>query len=102
MNKYILLGVLVFAIVGMTLIADSATNLDPSYVAPSESLEEDRPAEIDNTVGSVFSFINTWFKMATFSLEGFPAWITAMLFLPLNFMALYMIVDIVKDLIPFT
>lgn len=102
MNKYVLLAVLVFAILGMTFIADAATNLDPSYDPNTTSIEEDIPQEFDRTWGTISSVFNTWVKMATFNMDGFPAWLTALIFLPLNFIVIYMMVDIIKDLIPFT
>lgn len=101
MNKYILLAVLVFIILGMTFMANAATNLDPSYSPNPGSIEEDIPQEFDISIGTIKSVVNTWVKLATFNMEGFPGWVSVLIFLPLNFIVIYMIIDILKDAIPF-
>jgi hypothetical protein len=50
------------------------------------------------TVGNIF---RTFFKIISFQIEDIPA-IISIIFISIGAIVLYMIIDIVKDLIPFT
>jgi len=100
MNKYITFGILVLFILFMTYVVDFASNYENTLdsVNPIEEL----PGEGSPTSGSVISLITTFWKIATFQVEGLPALFTVLIFYPCNLIVLYMIIDILKDLVPFT
>ncbi len=94
MNKYILLGMLFGFLYLMAIIANSieleASELHGSPISQPET-------SVDSIWGTLVSFWN----MVTFQIEGVPFFIT-MIFLIISIVLVYMIIDILKDLVPFT
>jgi len=94
MNKYVLLGVLMFFLYIMSMVAASIegfTATDLSYP----------DAAISPSIGGVFSALGAFFNMLLFRIDGVPIFFN-LIFIAITFMILYMIIDVVKDIIPFT
>lgn len=83
--------------VGLTILADSLT-----AVEVTEGINTATAGEFNNTFAGLISFMGTFFDILTFQLDGIPPAVNLLLFLPITFGMLYIIVEIVKDLIPFT
>lgn len=96
MNKYAFLMVLFFFLVIVTLIAQDieiATSTNVLNGAISDSAQES---------SSIFTMIGVFFRVITFQIPSIPVIINLLVFYPLSMGIIYMLVDILKDLIPFT
>jgi len=87
----------VFAMVSITLLADSIT-----VVEVTSGLNADVGTEVTSGFGGVLSFIQTFFDIMTFNLDGIPPVVNLLFFLPITIGMVYVIAGIVKDIIPFT
>jgi len=96
MNKYMFLMVLVVYLVMMTFVAGSLSMITSTDVIGTIG------GNTDATALDIFGFLGTFFKILTFQIEGLPALVTIIGFYPVSLAVLYMIMDIVKDIIPFT
>lgn len=96
MNKYVLFMVMTLFLIFITIVADSIS------ITTTTDLLDNIPSDGDATVGSLFRFMETFFKILTFQLSGIPIFFNIFVFLPLTFGVIYMLLDIIKDLIPFT
>ena len=96
MNKYVLLLIMVFFLALITMTADSI------LVETSSDVIGDVTATNETTISNILGMLGTFFKILTFQLEGFPAWLNLLVFYPLTMATIYMIVDIFKDLVPLT
>lgn len=54
------------------------------------------------SLGGIISTISFFFSGIGFSLSGIPVWANLILFLPLGITILYILLKILKDLVPFT
>lgn len=95
MNKYVLFMIMILFLVLMTFIADSLS------ITASVDLVDGVPTGADDSIGGIFKLMGTFFKLLTFNLPGIPAAFN-FVFIPLTFGVIYMLIDIIKDLIPFT
>jgi len=103
MSKYVLFGLIITFIISITLLANAVETYDSNFNSgigtgdlQIELPEEKEASNILRAFNTVFTMAKTWFKLATFTMTGFPAWISLILFLPLNFMAVYMLIDIIR------
>jgi hypothetical protein len=97
MNKYVTLGFITMFLILITYFVDITT-------AETVTGRIAQDINVDNTasVVSLLSMLKTFGNLATFSVEGLPVIINFILFYPLASALMYMLVDILKDLIPFT
>lgn len=95
-NKYVLLMVMIIFLALVTLVADSVV------LSTTENLLDGNVVDTSQNSGAIFNMIGTFFKIITFQLPEIPIAINLLVFYPLSFGIIYMIVDILKDLIPFT
>jgi hypothetical protein len=95
-NKYVLFMVMTLFLIFMTFIADSIS------VSSTTDLLDNIPSDGDDSVGSIFRLMGTFFKILTFQLTGIPVVFNIFVFIPLTFGVIFMLIDIIKDLIPFT
>lgn len=97
MNKYLTLGVLMFLLLFATYVVDLtdgySTSSDPNQVV-------DTPEDTDRI--TVFTMIGTFFDILTFKIVGLPAILNVLFFYPITIIIGYMVIDILKDLVPFT
>jgi hypothetical protein len=96
MNRAMTLIAIVFFIIFVTLLADSLG------LATTTNIAGQLPQNIERNATSVFSVLNTFFAILTFRLVGVPFVINLLLFVPITFGTVYLILEIVKDVIPFT
>lgn len=95
-NKYVLLMIMFVFLVIITLVADSV------LLTTSEDLLSGVVVDTTYTSSGIFTMIGTFFKIITFQLPQIPLVVNLLVFYPLSLGIIYMIVDILKDLIPFT
>ena len=96
MNKYVLFMVMVLFLLFMTFVADSLA------LTTSVNIGDNIPTGADDSIAGVFRLMGTFFKILTFQLNGIPVVFNIFVFYPLTFGVIYMLIDIIKDLIPFT
>jgi hypothetical protein len=77
MNKYTWMMLLAFFIMLITLAADSI------LVTPNGGIDT-VPGGIELTFSGILSLFSTYGKILTFNLPGFPAFLTALVFIPIN------------------
>jgi hypothetical protein len=101
MNKYILLPIIFLYLIVITLLTDSlfiTTTGGVTDVINAPSLD----GGVTNNISTILDFFKVFWRILTFRIDGVPFIITLIFFYPTTIMVVYMIVDIVKDLIPFT
>jgi hypothetical protein len=96
MSKYTLTALLTFFLIFISIVADSV------LYATTVDMTSGVPASAGFTVASMFGFVGTFFKILTFQITGFPVILTLLIFYPLTFMVIMMLVSTLKGLIPFT
>jgi hypothetical protein len=101
MNKYALFGLLVLFIGLTTFITDSVISYNELLEFSASNPEAINEAEGFKGI-NVFSMLGTWWDIISFNVEGMPAIVNLVIFYPLNAIAGYMVVDILKDLVPLT
>ena len=84
-------------IVALTLLADSITGINASG-----SIIANPGSEITADVSGIFRFLTTFFDILTFQLDGIPVLVNLLFFFPITVGMVFIIVEIVKDIIPFT
>ena len=87
----------VFLMVGVTLLADSITTVEVT-----SGLNPEVASNVSRGFSGVLSFMRTFFDILTFQLDGIPPIINLLFFLPISIGMVYVIAEIVKDMIPFT
>ena len=97
MNKYVLLMVMFSFLIVVTLVANDIVMTTNSVNVLSGAV-----SDTGTTSTSIFNMIGMFFKIITFQVDGIPVIINIIVFYPLTFGIIYIIVDILKDLIPFT
>jgi len=96
MNKYSLLMVMFVFLVIVTLIAQ---DIELASATPDiTNLTIDTAQESQ----SIFNMIGVLFRVLTFQVSGIPTMVNLIVFYPLTIGTMAMIVDVLKDLIPFT
>ena len=94
MNKYMFFMLLTAFLCFMVIMVHYAElqtyDIDPGVVAPEISLFR------------IFDILGTFWRLMTFRVEIFPWFLTVFVFYPITFTFFYIIVDILKDLIPYT
>lgn len=95
-NKYMILYILVIIIVLTTFIVDVTITTQVSGAFDSMITADTEP-----TLTNVISMLDTYFNLLTFGVDGLPAIFTLLFFYPINAVALYMIVNIITEAIPF-
>lgn len=96
MNKYGFFGLLVLFLVIMTYTASSIE------ATATVDLASDIPTSSNDSISGIFKMMGVFFRMLTFQIDGIPVLFGLFVFLPVTFIVIYMLVDIIKDLIPFT
>ena len=96
MNKYSLFMIMILFLLLITFVADSIA------ITASVDIVDNIPGDASDNVGSIFRLMGTFFRILTFSLPGIPIVFNLFVFIPLTFGVIYMLIDIIKDLIPFT
>jgi hypothetical protein len=96
MNRAMTLMAIAFFIIFVTLMADSLG------LATTTNIAGDLPQEIEGNLSSITRVLRTFFSILTFRLSGVPFVINLLLFVPITFGTIYLILEIVKDVIPFT
>jgi hypothetical protein len=84
-------------IVALTLLADSITGINASG-----SIITNPETGISVTRSGILSFLSTFFDILTFQLDGIPVLVNLLFFFPITVGVVFIIVEIVKDIIPFT
>ena len=97
MNKYMTLAVIIMILLFATYMVDVT---DVYTTTSTVGTVLSAPENTD--VVTIFSMASTFFSILTFQIDGLPAIINILFFYPLSGAVLYMIIDVVKDLIPFT
>jgi hypothetical protein len=95
MNRFALFGFLGFILIFSTWMANSMGIGTTTNV--SDGIVTDGGANL-GTVGSIFT---TFFAMVAFQTEDIPAFVN-IIYIVFALVFLYMLIDIIKDLIPFT
>jgi hypothetical protein len=95
MNRFTMLGLIVFFLATISYMAD-ALDLGTSADVASSVQTDIAPKK-----ASVIGAMSMFFKILTFQLEGVPAMLN-MIFLVPTAIVLYIIIDIIKDLVPLT
>lgn len=95
-NKYLLLMIMFLFLILITLVADSV------LLTTSEDLLNGIVVDEGNNTSSIFSMLDTFFKIITFQIPEVPFILNVLVFYPLSLGIVYMIIDILKDIIPFT
>ena len=63
------------------------------------------PGATGETLGpirQIWSFVTTFYSIMTFQLVGVPGLVNTFIFVPLAFGVIYIIVTVLKDIVPFT
>ena len=97
MNKYMTFGIIIMFVILITYVADITATYN---VVGGGAITADPNGEI--TTIEAFGLLRTWWQLVSFQITGFPPFLNLIVFYPLNLVALFMGLDIVKDLIPFT
>lgn len=87
MNKYITLAVLVAFLALSTMLAGSLSMTTTDIV-------QDLPP--GPSIIKILPYINVFWAIITFQIEGLPVWITLLVFWPLTISVLYMTIDIIR------
>jgi hypothetical protein len=95
MNKYALMFILTAFLIIVTLTVQSI-----GYTTTTD-IVNGIPVTAEVTIGGVFGFVATFFRILTFQIPELPLFIN-LIFIPIVMMVVYMIVDVLKDLVPFT
>jgi hypothetical protein len=96
MNKFITLGLMVSFLTLMTVIANSV------LMPVENAIDTTVPSEVSDSTSSILGYADVFVKLLTFQIPGMPGILTGLVFIPITFMVIFMIIDIVKDIIPFT
>lgn len=96
MNKYVLLGILIFALLFTTYIVDLTDTYSTTSDVGVVITEPD-----DTDVVTIWTMAKTFFEILTFQINGFPAVLNILFFYPVTGMVAYIIIDIILAMIPF-
>jgi len=93
MNRFMTFMMIIFFLVVCTLIADSVFGISASARIIDE-FGQDVPSDWLGRFAIVRSFLSTFFKILTFQVSGMPAIVNIVVFYPLTFGIVYMIIDL--------
>lgn len=96
MNRFQFFMVLVIYLVVATILAD-ATGL-----TTSAGLTDGVSNSTSIGVGTILGYFRTFGRMLTFQVTGIPPLVNLIFFTGPTLVIIYILVDIIKDLIPFT
>lgn len=96
MSKYALYGVLTLYLIIVTIIVDNTT----AYTVTTGIDEAINTGGF--SVDTLFTFGKTFIGIIFFEIEGFPPILWLLMFHPALLVFLFMTLDILKDIIPFT
>jgi hypothetical protein len=97
MNKYVLVAIIFLYLAIATMLADSLILSTSGNILGG--------MDTPNTVGGisgVIDLLGTFWKIVAFQIDGMPSIATILFFYPPTMMMTYMLIDVLKDLIPFT
>ncbi len=97
MSKLSFIIITVFMMVALTLLADSITG-----ISATTDIVGSPATNIDASASGILSFLRTFFDILTFNLEGIPNMVNLLFFFPISVGLIFIIVEVVKDIIPFT
>ena len=92
---------LTFLLIASTFIIITTLYVNSLELSTTENPVDSMPSDVDNSVNSLFSALGTFFRLLTFRVDGVPE-LFNIIFLVIAVGILYIIVDVVKDVIPFT
>jgi len=96
MNKFMTLMVMVAFLFTVSYLATSiGFSVAGDITAPEASFEI-------GSLSGIIDILRTFFNIMLFRIEGIPIIITLVVFYPITFGIIYMLADIIKDIIPFT
>ena len=96
MSKYTWIFVIFFVLIFATYLADLTT------VTASGETGVDIIAPSDASSVTIWSMLSTYIRIMGFRIQGIPAIVNLLVFYPLSGILLYLIAEIIKDIIPFT
>ena len=97
MNKYALFAIILVFFLAATYLVDitSVYSVENGISLGFSPFEE-------SGISGLTEYVQTYMAIMTFSIDGLPAILSILIFYPLSGMLAFMIIDIIKDLIPFT
>ena len=90
-----------FLLISFTFIILTTLVIDSLQISTGNGGVEATPTDIDHSISSIWSVIETFLSLVTFQLEGIPTFFN-LIFSVIAIGIVYVIVDIGKDLIPLT
>jgi len=96
MNKFMTLMILILYLVLITIVAGSVAMTTTTDVIGGI------PVNQEASILNVFGFLGTFFRILTFQITELPMLVYVIFIYPPVIGILYMIIDVVKDIIPFT
>lgn len=102
MNKFLLFGTLVFILIMITFVVDSYAIVDVDVIRGITDGTVYHPT--GHGVSDVWSMTNTFRSILFFEIDGdiLPDIFVLGVVYPIVGIILYMVIDVVKDMIPFT
>lgn len=101
MSKYMLLGIL-FGFLSLTSLIVQAVETYESGVYTASQVGLPTVNENASEVKIAFQSLGALFRLLTFQVGGIPDVMTILIFWPITIIVIYMLLDIIKDLVPFT
>ena len=95
-NKYIMFMIMLIYLIIMTITVGSIGMTTTTEIIGGI------PTEQSASILSVFGFLGTFFRILSFQIVGIPEWVTVIFFWPVTAVFAYLIIDVVKDIIPLT
>ena len=97
MNKYTFFGLLILYLVIVSFLVDAS-----AIYSIDNGLETSLTVSSDATITGVIGMVGVFTRLLFFNVVGVPAWVTMIFIYPVVFVFWFMVVDVLKDLIPFT
>lgn len=57
--------------------------------------------DLDFNLSGIRALLQTYLSIITFKIPGFPPILNILIFIPINILAIYLLLEIVKDILPF-
>jgi len=95
-NAKTIIGIALFMMLMVVLVDSLGLTSTNEIVVPGTTGETEGPLR------QIWSFVVTFYSIMTFQLVGVPALVNLFIFTPLAFGVIYIIVNILKDVVPFT
>ena len=100
MSKYFWLFITTLYLILVTFIVD-ATTAETTYSVGS-GVPSALSSVDENTLAQVWGLLKTYFNLLFFNVENFPVALSLIFFHPLALANGVLLLDVVKDLVPFT